>query len=70
MHITVPPGQKLPEVTGAIIISRSEATELRDALDLVIAEGSSEWNVKVHYVDVEASVTLAMELDNGILQSR
>lgn len=65
MRITVPPKQRLPKVSGCITISRSEATQLRDALDLVITTGSSTWNANVRYIDIEASVTLTMELDSA-----
>lgn len=69
MRITVPPGQRLPNVSGTITISRSEAAELRDALDLVIAKGSSAWSVTMCYVDVEASVRLTIELDDSVRRS-
>ena len=37
--------------------------ELRDALDLVQASGSSEWSVDVDWTEIEAFVTLMLDLD-------
>jgi hypothetical protein len=63
MRIVIPPGQRLPEVSAHVSISRSEAIELRDALDLVQASGSSDWNVDVEWSEIEAIVTLILEMD-------
>ena len=63
MRIVVPPGQRLPEVSAHVLISRNEATELRDALDLVQAGGSSGWIVDVEWAEIEAFVTLVLEMD-------
>ena len=47
MRIVIPPGQRLPKVSAHVSISRTEANELRDALELVQASGSSGWSVDV-----------------------
>jgi hypothetical protein len=63
MHIVLPPGQRLPKVSARVSIVRAEAIELRDALDLVLATGSSGWSVNVVYAEIEADVTLMLDLD-------
>jgi hypothetical protein len=63
MRIVIPPGQRLPEVSAHVSISRAEAIELRDALDRAQAAGSSAWSVDVEYADIEAFVTLMLNLD-------
>jgi hypothetical protein len=63
MRIVIPPGQRLPEVSAHVSISRTEAIELRDALDLVQAHGSSGWSVDVEWAEIEAFVTLMLEMD-------
>ena len=63
MRIVIPPGQRLPEVFAHVSISRKEAIELRDALDLVQASGSSGWSVDVEWAEIEAFVTLMLEMD-------
>jgi hypothetical protein len=63
MRILVAPGQRLPRVSAAVSISRAEAIELRDALDLVQAKGRSVWTVDVEWTEIEASVTLMLELE-------
>lgn len=63
MRIVVPPGQSLPSVSASVLISRTEASDLRDALDLVEARGSSVWSVNVVWSEIEASVTLMLESD-------
>jgi hypothetical protein len=63
MRIVIPPGQKLPEVSAHVSISRTEAIELRDALDQVLASGRSGWNVGVEWADIDAAVTLMLEMD-------
>jgi hypothetical protein len=45
MRIVISPGQRLLKVYAHVSISRPEAIELRDALDLVQAGGSSGWSV-------------------------
>lgn len=62
MRIVVPPGQKLPKVLGHVFISRAEAVELRDALDLVQAQGSSDWSVNVDWSGTEGHLTLMLEM--------
>ncbi len=62
MRIVVPPGQKLPEVLTHVSITRAEAVELRDALDLVQAQGSSDWSVHVDWSGIEGHLTLMLEL--------
>ena len=63
MRIVVPPGQRLPMVSAYVSISRAEAIELRDALDLVQTSGSSGWSVDVEWAEIEAYVTLMLEMD-------
>lgn len=63
MRIVIPPGQRLPEVSAHVAISRTEATELRDALDQVLASGRSGWNVGVEWAEVEAFLSLMLEMD-------
>jgi hypothetical protein len=63
MRIVIPPGQRLPKVCARVTISRTEAIELRDALDLVQASGSSGWSVDVEWAEIEAFVTLMLEMD-------
>ena len=55
MRIVVPPGQVLPNVTAHVSIARAEAVELRDALNLAQATGSSNWS------GVEGHLTLMLE---------
>jgi hypothetical protein len=63
MRIVIPPGQRLPNVFANVSISRTEAIELRDALDLVQASGSSGWSVDVEWAEIEAFVTLMLEME-------
>ena len=63
MHIGVPPGQRLPRVSATMSMSRAEAMDLQNALELAVAKGSSAWNMNISYADIEASVTLTLELD-------
>jgi hypothetical protein len=63
MRIVIPPGQRLPKVYAHVSISRPEAIELRDALDLVQAGGSSGWSVDVEWAEIEAFVTVTLEMD-------
>jgi hypothetical protein len=69
MRMVIPPGQRLPEVSAHVSISRTEAIELRDALDMAQASGSSRWSVNVEWAEIEASVSLMLEMDvprNGL----
>lgn len=63
MRVEIPGGQRLPKVAGTVSISRAEAIELREALDLAQAQGTSGWHVEVFYRDIAASVTLTLRLD-------
>ena len=54
---------RTPQVTAAVSISRGEAMELRNALELVMARGISAWKLDLMYAEVEASITLTLELD-------
>ncbi len=63
MRIVIPPGQSLPKVSAHVSISSTEAIELRDALDLVQTRGSSGWSVNVVWTEIEAHVTLRLEMD-------
>ena len=63
MRIVIPPGQHLPQVWAHVSIARSEAIELRDALNIVQARGSSGWSVNIEYDEIEAHVTLMLDLD-------
>lgn len=62
MRIVVPPGQELPEALAHVFVSRAEAVELRDALDLVQAQGSSDWSVNVDWSGMEGHLTLMLEM--------
>jgi hypothetical protein len=62
MRVVVPPGQRLPRVSASISISRVEASELRDALDLVLKAGRSRWSASVLWAEIEADVTLMLEM--------
>ncbi|HEY3557758.1 MAG TPA: hypothetical protein VGL05_09850 [Kribbella sp.] len=69
MRIVVPPGQRLPEVSAHVSISRAEVIELRDALDEVLASGRSGWDVAVEWADIDAFLTVVLEEDlprNGL----
>jgi hypothetical protein len=61
MRIVVPPGQKLPNVLAHVSIARAEAVELRDALDLVQANGNSHWTVDVEWAGTEGHLTFMLE---------
>lgn len=63
MRIVIPPGQRLPQVLAHVFIARAEARELRDALDVVQASGNSDWSVNVELAEIEAYVTLMLDLD-------
>lgn len=63
MRVVVPPGQRLPKVSATTSISRTEAVELRNALELVVARGNSAWELNITYAELDASVTLTLELD-------
>lgn len=63
MRVVVPPGQRLPRVSASVSISRAEASELRDALELVLEEGRSNWSVSVSWAEVKANVSLTLEMD-------
>lgn len=65
MRIVIPPGQRLPEVSAQVTISHAEAIELRDALDRVQAAGTSDWSVNVEVADLDALVTLVLDLDGA-----
>ena len=63
MRIVIPPGQSLPKVSAHVSMARAEAIELRDALDLVQARGSSGWSVNVEWSGIEGRVTLTLMLE-------
>ena len=65
MRIVIPPGQSLSRVSASVSVSRTEASELRDALDLALAPGSSGWDVCVMWDEYETDVTLMLEMDGG-----
>lgn len=44
-------------------MSRAEAMDLQNALELAVAKGSTAWNMNISYADIEASVALTLELD-------
>jgi hypothetical protein len=67
MRIVIPPGQRLPEVSAHVSLSRTEATELRDALDHVLATGRSDWNVGAEWAEIEAALMLELELSGEYL---
>ena len=60
MRIVIPPGQSLPMVSAYVSMSRTEAIELPDALDLVHASGSSGWSVDVEWAEIKALVSLML----------
>ena len=62
MRIMVPPGQKLPKVLAQVSIARAEAVALRDALDLMQAQGRSDWGVDVDWSGIEGHLTLRLEM--------
>ena len=62
MRIVIPPGQSRVKASASVLITRSEASELRDALDLVLATGRSGWNVSVTWGENMTEITLALEL--------
>jgi hypothetical protein len=61
MQIVIPAGQGLS--TGYVSLSRAEAGRLRDALDLMLATGSSGWHAYISCGDYETDVTLILETD-------
>lgn len=63
MRIIVPPGQRLPRVSAYVSMSREEAVELREALDLAQARGSAGCKVNVVWSEVEASIALQLKLE-------
>jgi hypothetical protein len=62
MRIVIPPGQNISKVEASVAVSRTEATELRDALDAVLTLGVSRWHVDASWgenrTDVDVSLTL------------
>ena len=62
MRVVIPPGQRISAVSSYVSLSRTEACELRDALDLVMAAGTSPCHVRVSWGDYETDVTLTLDL--------
>jgi hypothetical protein len=63
MQIVIPPGQGL--TTAYLSLSRAEASGLRDALDLMLATGSSSgWHAYVSSGDYQTDVTLILETES------
>ena len=62
MQIVVPPGQTLASLFSYVALSRTEARELRDALDLVVATGGAPCHISVLWEGLESDVTLTLEL--------
>lgn len=61
MQIVIPPGEELS--IAYLSLSRAEAGRLRDALDLMLATGSSGWHAYVSCGEHQADVTLLLETD-------
>jgi len=64
MRVVLPPGQRLPHVSATVSITRAEATELRDALNLVLDAGRSQWAVYASYAEIEAEVNVTLQMDS------
>ncbi|NUR07728.1 MAG: hypothetical protein HOQ45_12060 [Nocardioidaceae bacterium] len=62
MHIVIPPGQTLSDVSVEITILRTEAAELRDALDRVLATNDSSWQVTTTWAEQETDVRMRLIL--------
>ena len=62
MRIVIPPGQTLAKASVSVSLSRAEATELRDALDRVLATGRSSWQVAASWADQQTDVTVRLTL--------
>ena len=62
MQIVVPPGQGLS--SAFVSLSRTEASNLRDALDRMLNIGSSGWHAYISWGDYETDVSLILEMEN------
>ena len=62
MQIVVPPGLGLS--SAYVTLSRGEASNLRDALDLMLATGSSGWHAYISWGGQETDVSLMLEMEN------
>jgi hypothetical protein len=62
MRIVIPPGQTLARASVSVSLSRAEATELRDALDSVLATGRSSWQVGASWAEQQTDVTVRLTL--------
>lgn len=62
VQIVVPPGQGLS--AAFVSLSPTEASNLRDALDLMLTTGSSGWHAYVSVGGYETDVSLILETEN------
>jgi len=62
MQIVVPPGRGTS--AAFVSLSRTEATSLRDALDLMLTTGSSGWHAYLAWGDFETDVSLILESEH------
>ena len=62
MQIVVPPGQGLS--SAFVSLSRTEASNLRDALDRMLNIGSSGWHAYISWGGQETDVSLMLEMEN------
>jgi hypothetical protein len=62
VQIVVPPGQGLS--SAFVALSRTEAGDLRDALDLMLTTGSSGWHAYLSVGGYETDVSLILEMED------
>jgi hypothetical protein len=61
VQIVVPPEKGLS--VAYVALSRAEATSLRDALDLMLTMGSSDWHAYISWGGYETDVSLILETE-------
>ena len=61
VQIVVPPGHGLS--SAFVSLSRTEASNLRDALDLMLTTGSSGWHAYISWGGYETDVSLILETE-------
>jgi len=62
VQIVVPPGQGLS--SAFVSLSRAEASNLRDALDLMLTTGTSGWHAYLSLGGYETDVSLILEMES------